>query len=759
MVSRIVPPRFLGTAAALGRRPSVRAAASALALIGFAAGSLPLLDAPGYELGMVGALAAVLLGGPLGIAAARLERRGEAPSPASAAGAAALVLAVLLGALFAGSTLRASLGPCRVLSQAALFPVLALPSAALSAAAGVAAGFAARGRRFPAALLHAGAVAASLAATLAAAWRGPAAFALDHFLGVWPGPLYDEAVGVDARTALFRLETLALAAALAAAAEVAARRARRPAGRPWLGPVLVLLAAAAAAGGASAAREAAGLSGDRETLARALAGRRSGAACTVLFPAEKPAAAADALLSECEFHAFDLARALGLPRPPPITLYVHRSTAEKRRLVGAAGTDYAKPWLGEIQVLDGPLPLPSLRHELVHAVAAPVAGGLLGVPARAGLIVEAGLVEGLAVALEGPRGAWTAHEWARAMRDLGLLPEVEALIGPAGFLGAAPARGYVAAGSFLAFLLERRGPAAVTALYRTGDFEASLGVPAADLAAEWSRFLDGVEVPAPLAASARERFARRSLFERRCAREEAGLEREAATLASAGHAREAGRAWRRAAALARSPGPLRAAGDALAARGDLDAAEEAYREAEAAAGPDDRAFRLGLVAARGDLAWRRGDRTEAAARWANALAGHPDRAEERLLRAKLAAVAEPEIEGAVRAWVLGTSEPAVALASLARSRRPLAAYLVGRALLARGEAAAALPDLERAAAGPLEEPLGLEARFLLARARCATGDRVGGEAALDATLREAGRAADRERARMELRRCAFDAGR
>jgi hypothetical protein len=758
MVSRIVPLRFLDTAIALGRRAWCRAAAVLLAVLGFASGSLPLLDAPGYELGMAGALAAVLLGGPAGIAAARIERLRPDPSPAAAAGASSLVLAALLGILFAGSALRAALGPCRVLSQAGLYPVLALPSAALSASVAAAAGFATRGRRLPAALLFAVAVALALAASLAAAYRGPAAFVLDPFLGVWPGPLYDEAIGLDARMALFRLETLALAAAAAAAAEAAVRAGRRAGARAVASPLLVLLAAVAAASACRAALAGLGLSGDRSALARTLSGRRAGTACTILFAAEKPAAAADALLADCEFHAADVARALGLPAPPAVTVYVHRSAAEKRRLVGAAGTDFAKPWLGEIHVVDGPLPLPVLRHELVHAVGATVAGGPLGVPARAIVLVRAGLVEGLAVALDAPRGPWTTHEWARAMRDLGMLPDVAALIGPVGFLGAAPARGYAAAGSFVAFLLERRGPGPVAALYRTGDFEASLGATLPELAAEWSRFLDGVEVPAPLAASARERFARPSLFARRCARESAALEREAASLASGGLVAEACDRWRRSAALSGTPAPLRAAGDALAARGDLAGAEAAYREAEAAAAPDDRAFRLALAASFGDLAWRRGDRAEAGARFAAALAGEPDRGESRLLQAKLVALATPEIEEPVRSWVLGTSDPSVALASLARTRLPLAAYLVGRTLLARGEAAAALPDLERAAADELPAALALEARFLVAQARCAAGDRAGGEAGLSALARGAERAADRERAEMELRRCAFEAG-
>jgi tetratricopeptide (TPR) repeat protein len=752
MLSRIVDLRSLASARDLARRPAAWVTAAALLAAGLASGSLPLLDAPGWELGMAGSVLATLLGAPVGLAAARLERPRLDSSPAAAAGAAFLLLAGLLAVPFAASALRAALGPCRALAAAGFYPLLALPSAALAASVGVAAGFAARGRALPAALLYAAAVALSLLATLAAAWRGPAAFASDLFLGYWPGPLYDEALAVDARLVLGRLEALALAGAVAAAAEALVRRAGR---RPALVPALALLAAAGALGAAGGALGAMGLAGDRETLARTLGGRRSGPACTVVYPGEKPPPAAAALLAECEFQAADVARALGLPRSPPLTVYVHRSAAEKRRLVGAAGTDFAKPWLGEIHVLDAVPADPALRHEIVHAVGAAIAGGPLGVPARAGVMVSAGLVEGLAVALDLPRGAWTVHEWSRALRDQGRLPDVAGILGPAGFFRAAPARAYTAAGSFLRWLLDTRGPGPVAELYRTGDFEASLGAPAATLAAEWSRFLDGVAVPPALATAAAERFARPSLFERRCAREAAALEADAAADAASGRAEEACEAWRRASALSGSAWPLRAAGDALARAGDLDGAERAYREARGSAAGD-RALAVALASAEGDLAWRRGDRSGAAERWREALAGAPDRADARLLEAKLLAASDPTLAGPALPWLTGSGDPTAALVALGRSPHPLAAYLVGRALLSRGEAAAAVADLARAVAADLPPPIALEARFLLGEARCASGDRAGGEAVLRAVA-EGGAAADRERAEADLRRCAFDA--
>ncbi|WP_243338759.1 type VI secretion system protein, partial [Anaeromyxobacter soli] len=734
-------PRFLHIAAALARRRTVRAGGVALLAAGFAGGSLPLLDAPGYELGEAGALLAAALAPFLALAAVRAETDRPAPSPAAAFGGAVLVLSALLALLFAGSVARAALGPCSALTRAAaFFPLLALPSALLAAAVATLAAVAARGRALLAGVLYAAALAASLAFTLATAYRGPAAFLFDPLLGAWPGPLYDEALPIDARLLLFRGEAAAWGAALVALAE-AALRARRAGLRGAAAPLAALLVAAGAAAGARAARDALGLSGDRDGIVRALGARRDGPRCTLLLPAEKPAAAASALLSECEFGAADVARALGLAAPPRVTVFVYRSAAEKRRLVGAAATEYAKPWLAEVHVVDAPSPHPVLRHELVHALAGAIAKGPLRVPARAGLLPSAGLVEGLAVALEIPRGDWTVHEWSRAARDLGLLPDVAAIVGPAGFWTQAPARAYTASGSFLAFLLERHGAAKLARAYRDGDVAAAFGVPLEALVAEWQSFLDGVAVPPGLEAAARARLGRKSLFARRCAREAAALALDASGAAASGRTAQACRLWRRFGAFGEAAGAEKAAGDALARGGELGDAAAAYAAARARAAPEDAALRAALSSAEGDLAWRAGDLPAADRAWATALAAHPDRAEARLLEAKRAAVADPAMGAAARPYLLGEGDPALALASVARAEGPLSAYLVGRALASRGEARAALPELARAEAGPLPPALAAEARALHAEARCLSGETGAGEAELAAIAASAASAA------------------
>jgi hypothetical protein len=487
----------------------------------------------------------------------------------------------------------------------------------------------------------------------------------------------------------------------------------------------------------------------RAGIERTLGARRDGPRCTVYLPAEKSGAAAQELLDECEFHVADVAALLGIAAPPRVTVFVYRSPEEKRRLVGAARTSYTKPWRAEIHVLDEPLPHPVLRHEIVHAVASALAPGPLHVPARARLFPSLALVEGLAVALESPRGAFTVHQWSRAARDLGYLPDLEQILGPAGFWSQAPARAYTAAGSFLAWLLERYGPAPVVAAYATGDLSMAFGRPLGELVREWQAYLDGVPPSANLVAAAQTWMGRGSLFERRCARDVAELDRRAGAAASDGRTEQACRLYDEAAARGEGADALLAKAALLAAAGALDRCGDALDAAALRIPISDEARRAELAGARGDLAWRRGDLAAARARWREAAAAPVDRAEARLLEVKTAATEDPALGPAVRAYLLSPLEPA-GLLLVARSERPLAAYLVGRALLQKGERAAAGAELARALRGGLPPLAALEGRLSLAEARCAPED-----ADLLAPLATAGDA-DRARLALARRRCAWE---
>jgi hypothetical protein len=710
-----------------------------------------LFEVPGFEAGLACALLAALVVGPwAGIRAAHRH----APTTALAR-AALFTVGLQASALAVFAAMAALRTACRPLAGAPLFALVAFPSGVLAAALGVLCGTAA-GRPRRAAALYAAAAVISLAATLAEGYFGPSAAAYDHLLGWWPGPIYDEALEADRRLALFRLGTLAWAAAAVAAAVALRRRRTGSVAGPRRPAAIAALSAVAALG----ARAAGGGAATRAEIAAALGASRQGPRCTVHLARERRPSEAERALRDCEYDAAAVAGGLALAHPPHVTVWVYRSPEEKRRLVGAGRTSFTKPWLAEIHVHDEGVPHPLLRHELVHALASAAAPPPLRVPARALVLVDAGLLEGLAVALEVPRDAEGVHPWTRALRDQGRLPPLASLLGTAGFFGAAPARAYTASGSFIRFALERYGAGRVLAAYRTDDVPGALGRPMAELEAEWHRFLDGTAVSPALAARAEARFERGSVFERRCARELASLEAGLARAAASGDAARAEREARRAAALSGGdPAPLRSAADAWRAAGDAARAEEVAGEALAAAeaAGGRRALRAALLGAIGDLRLRAGDAAGAARRWRAALDLVDGGAEARTLRAKLAAAEDADLAEAVAPWLLGVGDPALALARLGASEAPLARYLLARARLARGAPAHALDAMRGVDARALPSAaFATEAARMRAEALCLAGRWDEGIAAWREVAAAAEGDGTREAAQDAAKRCAFE---
>jgi len=96
------------------------------------------------------------------------------------------------------------------------------------------------------------------------------------------------------------------------------------------------------------------------------------------------------------------------------------------------------------------------------------------------------------------------------------VPPLARLLSP-GFFAFSSARSYTVTGSFVRFLLDRHGAAALQALYRSGgDFELAYGRSRDQLAADWQAMVARLDVTAPAREKVRERFRRGGIFERPC---------------------------------------------------------------------------------------------------------------------------------------------------------------------------------------------------------------------------------------------------
>jgi tetratricopeptide (TPR) repeat protein len=721
------------------RRPPVILAAAVMVVGGVSLVTVPLFNLPGYELALALSIGTGVFGGVVGATAAFQERRviqGRNPRPPAAvrrdsaiqaaflAGSAAIVLnlALLLPAFLASVIHALTSTACDPFAQLGFFPLLPLPSAILASGAGAFSAFATR-RKLSATFLYAAFLLGSLGLTLWPVVMGPQAFVYNHFLGYLPGPLYDEALSTGWPLVWFRLQTLLISALLwvftATMLDMREGRLTRPHLRPAaLGLVLVLGAAIV-----HLERRAPEL-GFRMTYARLeerLGGLRESEHFRLVYPRGMERLQVDRLIRELEFRHAQLSAFLGGAPRERIRVFLYRSAEEKAALVGAAQTQFAKPWLLETHVDR----IRSLKHELAHVMASPYGTGPFKVTTRYGVWPSMGVVEGLAVAADNPADELTLHQWAAGMRRQSLAPDVRQIIRPQGFFQNAPARAYTLVGSFLRYLAETYGAEKLRALYARGDFESSYGRSLEALATEWEKFLDGLPLDEAQVAQAFARFRQGSLFARPCAREVAAIEAEAAERMASDPA-EALRLYRRCAEL--QPDEPSFQLEQAQALTRLDRGDEATELLKALAAKLESApaLRADVLLAHADIAAQLGRDDEAAALLKTALELRPAGTVDRTARVKLAALQSPTSGKAIFDYLRPGRDEAARLLRLreALDREPdnaSLAYLLGRRVQAESPRMAAR-YLSQALARELPDSLRREALRLKVEALYLAGD-------------------------------------
>lgn len=520
-----------------------------LAAVALVLDFVPLFNLLGYDfcfaIGMFAAFAASDIGAGVVRAASRTHE--TTPSVFRLAGRAiALSTAALVAPLLLSLANGVRVRNCNVGAGLAFFLLLPLATAVFASVSGtVAALVGGRRGRLVAWLLPVG----SLLWTLLRLYVDPAVFAYDPFGGYFPGPIYDEALRPPETLWLFRGVNLVWASA-ALFAVAAVWRVPRPAGaarlsRDWRqwnrylagGAALLTVASAAL----FATRGRLGFHTTRADLARELDRERRTPRIVLRYASDDGATAAqiDLLMEDLAFRYDQLRETLGVEPEPPITIYQFKSTDQKKRLVGAGHTLYARPWSREIFVHGEGFPARRLRHEMAHVFAGAFGDRWFGVSLKVdfwGPIplprLASGLIEGIAEAADfsDPLGGSTTHQEAAAIIADGRAPPLDAVVG-AGFTTLSGPRAYTLAGSFCRFLLDTRGAQKLRDVYRSaGDFAGVYGEPLSALEAEWQSFLANQQLSAEQRARAKEEFRRPAIFKKVCAREQAARLAEARAL-------------------------------------------------------------------------------------------------------------------------------------------------------------------------------------------------------------------------------------
>ena len=489
-----------------------------------AVGFLPLFAGPGYEhavaCGLIVPLVTAVVAANEGFSDRHLTSGTALSSVVRALETAAIYSAI---AVTTSLVHGARVGFCDPVGGMATYALTAGLGSALAGVVGAASAIAsghflssARKRRRWAAVV---AGLAPLATALVAAslfYFTPAVFAFDPFVGFFSGTLYDEVVEAWRPLLTYRAGTVCTILAVVFAATSMSRGADGRlviSTRPWMAGALLFVLASVTL---IANGEKLGHRSTAASIRRVLGGVRSGPRCEIVFPRATPERDAELLLRDCEEALVAVEQRIGFRGPERITAFFFKDSEQKRALMGAADTYVAKPWRREVYLQVAPYPHPVLGHELAHVVAGQVASGPFHVAGRLyGLLPNPGLIEGIAVAASPDRDELTPQQWARAMKDLGLLPKLSRTFG-GGFLAQNSSTAYTVAGAFVGHLLSSGRANGVRAWYGGAPFESAFGLSFAAAEDAWLRSLDEAPLPPETLAVAKARFDRPAIWGRRC---------------------------------------------------------------------------------------------------------------------------------------------------------------------------------------------------------------------------------------------------
>lgn len=569
-------------------------------------------------------------------------------------------------------------------------------------------------------------------------WRfytTPMVFAFDHFVGYFAGTLYDTELGSLERLWTYRLGSVGLAVCgLWLLTSVSLRGlvvVQSPRWRSVWGLAGATLAGVVWARGPTFGHYQT-LASIHEVLHHSVESSR----CLVRFGPGIGEAAARLLARECAAHVAELERYFDVAAPEKTTVYLFQSAEQKSWFMGARYVYIAKPWREEIYIQTQGFPHPVLRHELAHVVAGRlgqgpfrIAGGLFG------LSPDPGRIEGFATAAAPSEDdSLTGHQWAAAMKQLGILPSLGALF-QLGFFASNSSTAYTVAGAFVEWIRETYGVDALKRWYGGASLEQATGSPAAELERRFVATLDTVPLSSVELAAARARFDRPAVLARKCPYQVDSTLSEGLALVGAGECRDA--TVKLETVLETDPLALRAElglGQCSQANGELSEASRRY--SNVAESPAANAlFRAAALERLGDVAWQRGERVEARDLYTQAQALLVEEDRLRQLDVKLLALdgTDDRAERAVRTLFFGPDgKGAVAVASglalgqwLGETDAPLAHYLVAKQYWAVAKWEETRRNLlPVVAAEGLPERVVREARRGLLIAACAVDDRA-----------------------------------
>lgn len=307
---------------------------------------------------------------------------------------------------------------------------------------------------------------------------------LTHLLVLIEGDLV-QGRALSATGVAYRMATLLFAGGLLAWGMATFPRSKRAAGLgsgPSSPPALIATAILLLIVGSVVHLQAAdALTPDRGDLEDAYSLRRQRGSLVVhADPAAVTVRQVDAVLADGDLWLTRLGQRMGVTPDEEVHVFLHADRAAMGNWTGAENVHFALPSRHEIHVTGADVPHPTLGHELAHVLGRQIAGGVLGVPTKLGLLPNSGMIEGLAMAmtpeLEVGRGL-TLREQAAALKQAELAPPLEELFDKYfsffRFWRHAPGNAYITAGALVEALAATTGQDGVARMYRDGSLRAA----------------------------------------------------------------------------------------------------------------------------------------------------------------------------------------------------------------------------------------------------------------------------------------------
>ncbi|NUM79418.1 hypothetical protein HUU42_01330 [bacterium] len=329
-------------------------------------------------------------------------------------------------------------------------------------------------------------------------------FIYSNFFGYFAGPIYDELIPIDSTLVQFRNGTVLWGLLLGSLGFYGwNKRSRRRSGRLWMlcGTLALLILVI------ELNREAIGFDVSYSKLETELSEEIQTQHVRLKFDPGIDSTSMRLLAAQSEFFYRQNYRALNLSADRPVTVFIYRDAQQKKKLMGAGSTNFAKIWRDEIHV-NADEAENVMEHEIVHILAGEFANPYYSTR-------RIGFLEGLAVAIEWNESYFTPHEWAAALKRLNKLPPVLPMIEGHGFFWTASGMSYIISGSFVKFLIDTYGIERFKHVYNDSTLEEVYDKSGETLIGEWSQSLDSV-VLAEQDVRFAEWLIQPSLFQRRC---------------------------------------------------------------------------------------------------------------------------------------------------------------------------------------------------------------------------------------------------